>query len=162
MIKIESHDLKSVVSNCFIENQKKLYLTALAITKNHQHAEDALQETYIKTIKKYRQLRDTTVATTWITRIVINECKNILKRNKTISLDSLEFEIPYATDFDDEELHFYSIISNLTLQDKEIMTLKYFHGYTLDEISLILNMSISTVKSRVYRAIEKIKSEWRD
>ncbi|MCL2615922.1 MAG: hypothetical protein FWD30_03890 [Dehalococcoidia bacterium] len=48
---VDSLELKNALSNCFIENQKKLYLTALAITKNHQAAEDALQEAYLKTVK---------------------------------------------------------------------------------------------------------------
>ena len=86
----------------------------------------------------------------------------MLKSNKTIATDFQEFEMQYVEDFNDEELRFYSMIGNLTLEDKEIMTLKYFQGYTLDEIALILNMPLSTVKSRVYRALEKLKAEWRD
>ncbi|MCL1885500.1 MAG: RNA polymerase sigma factor [Dehalococcoidia bacterium] len=159
---VDSPELKNALSNCFIENQKKLYLTALAITKNHQAAEDALQEAYLKTVKKCHQLKDVAFAKTWITRIVINECKNMLKSNKTIATDFQEFETQFIEDFNDEELRFYSMISNLALEDKEIMTLKYFQGYTLDEISAILNMPLSTVKSRVYRALEKLKSEWSD
>ena len=154
MAKTDALELKNALSDCFIDNQKKLYLTALTITKNHQSAEDALQEAYLKTIKKSHQLKDVAFAKTWITRIVINECKNLLKSNKTIYTDFQEFETQYVEDFNDEELRFYSIISNLALEDKEIMTLKYFQGYTLDEIAIILNMPLSTVKSRVYRALE--------
>jgi RNA polymerase sigma-70 factor (ECF subfamily) len=162
MTKAKSLELKDALSNCFIANQKKLYLTALAITGNHQSAEDALQEAYLKTIKKCHQLKDIAVAKTWITRIVINECKNMLKARKTVSTDFQEFEMQYVEDFDDKELRFYSIISNLNLEDREIMTLKYFQGYTMDEIASILNIPLSTVKSRVYRALEKLKSEWRN
>ncbi|MCL2615921.1 MAG: RNA polymerase sigma factor [Dehalococcoidia bacterium] len=86
----------------------------------------------------------------------------MLKSNKTIATDFQEFEIQFIEDFNDEELRFYSMISNLALEDRKIMTLKYFQGYTLDEISAILNMPLSTVKSRVYRALEKLKSEWSD
>lgn len=152
-------ELKDVISNCFIDNQKRLYLTALAITQNHDMAEDALQEAYLKIMKKYRQLKDVEYAKTWITRIVINQCKDMLKANKFIPVECIESGVSY---FNDEKLRFYDIIRSLSLKDKEIVTLKYFNGYTLNEISMILKMPLSTVKSRLYRALEEIRAEWSD
>ena len=155
-------DLKELISNCFIENQKRLYLTAVSITQNHFSAEDALQEAYLKIMKKYRQLNDVKFAKTWITRIVINQCKDMLKANKRIVAQNVQEDISCFENFDDEELRFYDMIRSLSLKDREIMILKYFDGHNLNEISMILKIPLSTVKSRLYRTLEKIKSEWSD
>ena len=155
-------EFKNLISNCFIDNQKRLYLTAFAITQNHDVAEDALQEAYLKVMKKCSQLKDIAFAKTWITRIVINQCKDMIKDNKTVSIENIELNRTYFENFDDEELQFFDLIKNLCSKEKEILTLKYFNEYSLNEISMITKIPLSTVKSKLYRALEKIKSEWRD
>ena len=116
----------------------------------------------MKVMKKCSQLKDIAFAKTWITRIVINQCKDMIKDNKTVSIENIELNRTYFENFDDEELQFFDLIKNLCSKEKEILTLKYFNEYSLNEISMITKIPLSTVKSKLYRALEKIKSEWRD
>ncbi len=93
----------------------------------------------------------------------MNQCKDMMKAGKKInSIENVELDNLYFESFNEEELQFYDLIRNLPVKDKEILTLKYFNGYHLNEISMILKMPLSSVKSRLYRALEKIKLEWRD
>ena len=138
------------------KDQKKLYLTALAITKNPHLAEDAMQEAFVKVLKNYDTLRSFEYLTTWITRVLINECKRVLRKHK--KEQTVDF-IPetQSIDFNDEEIMFFDMISNLSVNDKTVVTLRFFNGYDLNNIAIILGIPLSTVKSRLYRALEKLR-----
>jgi RNA polymerase sigma-70 factor, ECF subfamily len=153
---------KDIVIDCFLTEQKKLFITALAITKNYHSAEDAVQETFIKIMKKNSQLEDVGFAKTWMTRILMNECKDISKKNRKEILNLEEISETAFADFNDEEIHFFELISTLNNKEKQILTLKYFNGFELSDISLILKLPLSTVKSRLYRALEKMRKDWSD
>lgn len=116
----------------------------------------------MKVMKKCSQLKDIAFAKTWITRIVINQCKDMIKGNKTVPLEDIELNRMYFENFDDEELQFFDLIKNLCGKEKEILILKYFNAYSLNEIAIITKIPLSTVKSRLYRALEKLKADWRD
>jgi len=160
IIKTKELEKKDMISKWFVDNQKKLYFVAISITKNHFLAEDALQDSYLKIIQKYHQLKKTELVKQWITRIVTNQCKDILKSNKIISVEESELEFP--ENLNNEELYFYDTIKSLPLEEKEIITLKYLCKYEFNEIAEVLKIPISTVKSKLYRALEKIKEEWSD
>lgn len=152
--------MEEAVINNFLENQKKLFMTALVITKNYHDAEDAVQETFIKVKRQYKSVKHSEYIKTWITRILINQCKDMLRCNKNYILNMDILINKYFIEFNDQELVFFDLISNLDTDDREIVTLRFFHSLKLDEISEILNIPISTTKTRLYRAIEKLKKNW--
>lgn len=149
-------DFKDRVNETIVQEQKKLYLTALAITKNPHLAEDAMQEAFLKVLKNYASLKNIKHLRTWITKILVNECKNILKKHKKEQNTEYVLETQ-STEFDDEEIIFFDMISNLNINDKTVVALRFFNGYDLETISIILGLPLSTVKSRLYRALEKLR-----
>lgn len=74
-------------------NKLRFYKTAKAILKNDDDVYDALQEALISMYENYGQLKKEEYFSTWATRIIINKCYDLLRKNKKdiVSIDD-EFE----------------------------------------------------------------------
>jgi RNA polymerase sigma-70 factor (ECF subfamily) len=91
--------------------------------------------------------------------MLINCCKDSYKKRKTYeNLDNISDTA--ISDFNVEDYRFYDIVRNLVLIEKKIMTLHYYNELTFEEISKVLAKPLSTVKSRHYRALQKLKKDW--
>ena len=75
---------------CTIKIQ--LYKTGMAILKNDDDTCDAIQETLISAYKSFQNLKNKEYFNTWITRILINKCYDIIRNNKKISYINKEME----------------------------------------------------------------------
>jgi RNA polymerase sigma-70 factor (ECF subfamily) len=137
--------------------RKSLYLTALAILENNYDAEDAVQDTAIIAFSSIKNLTQNQYIKTWITRILINRCKRILsikKRNSTVHLnDDILCIEPLSID----EITLWDTISLLNKKDKLIITLRFFNDLDVKEISNVLKCPYGTAKSKLHRAIKKLK-----
>lgn len=143
------------------KNYRKLYLVALSIVKDSQLAEDAVQEAALKSYRNISTLREASLFSTWLTRILINECYMILRKNKNVMLlESFESLEEKGTTFSQTQYDFLHIISNLKDKDKKIISLRYLNQMSLNEISDVLNIPLSTVKSRLYRALKELRKDW--
>lgn len=140
----------------FCKYRNKLYITAFMLLSNPQDAEDAVQETALLAFSSIKKLRDSSLFKTWVTRILINVCKGMrLTRNKkkTVPLhDNL-----WTNPLDNDETDLLRAIRLMNKNDRVIITLRFFHDLKLIEIAQILKVSENTVKSRLYRAIGKLK-----
>ena len=63
----------------------KMYKTAIAILKNEDDANDAIQEALYSAYKNYYNLKEKNYFSTWIIRILINKCYDIINKNKKIA-----------------------------------------------------------------------------
>jgi RNA polymerase sigma-70 factor (ECF subfamily) len=134
----------------------KLYRTALLFLGSESLAKDAVDEAEYKAFVSLRKLRQPEYFTTWLTRILINECKKALRRVKR--------EVPYesapepsAEDFD--SLPLKEAIQKLPHELKEVVILRYFSGFTLTETAQSLDLPQGTVSTRQRRALQLLKLE---
>lgn len=151
------------INKCFVTkyemNAKKMYLVAFAILHDSHLAEDAVQEALAKAYMKFYSLKNKDYFSTWIVRIVINECKLILRKHKEVI--SLDYEkTNFHVHFDEQQWHFFELIDTLNNNEKTVVILKYFYQMPLKDISFTLKIPLSTAKSRLFRALEKLKNEW--
>lgn len=139
----------SIVRLCF------LYLG------DYQLAQDATQETFIKVYKKRFSFRHKSDVNTWITRIAINTCKNMLRKKSF-----------YENTTDDEEINITSNdhlakldtkcvisqeISRLPIELREVTILKYYREMTVKEISTVLKIPQTTINYRLLQAKRRLK-----
>ena len=141
--------------------EKNLYLSALSILRNKEDAKDALQEAIYLAYKEQDTLKEKCAFKAWITKIVINESYKIYNRRKRF-IDISESDNLCFQSADNDDLHFFDIISHLKKSDKTIIILRFYNDCSIEEISNLLKMPLSTVKSRLYRALKKIKNEMED
>ena len=92
---------------------------------------------------------------TWITRILINHCKDLLKQNKRCTVSDEMILTVEATQEDDRE--FYALIGELPEDYRMIFLLYYGEEFRTSEIAQILDVNENTVKSRLRRGREKLK-----
>lgn len=143
--------------------QKEMYLIAKSKLKNEDDIADALQETILSCYKNLKKLREAVFFKTWLIRILINECNKIYKKRRkdNISYEEQELE-KYVTTQDSslENVNFEILIRNLNSDEKLILTLYYYLGYSTKEISKIIKLNENTVKSKMHRAKLKLKSQY--
>ena len=152
-------DLNEIFVNGINENRLSFYKTAKAILKNEEDVEDALQDALEMAYKNIEKLNEERYFKTWMTRILINKCYDIRKKNQNlICLD--EYEEPAACD--EYNLELKEALAALDEKYRIIMILFYSEGYRIREISDILKIPESTVKTRLQRGREKLEVYYKE
>ena len=143
-----------------INSQKsKLYKTGMAILKNDDDTCDAIQETLISAYKNFNSLANIEYFGTWITRILINKCYDIIRKNKKVSYINEEVESNVNTAYYDiykSESIVERVLNMIDSDLRLVATLYYYDEYSVKEISELLNIPEGTVKSRLSRARDKM------
>lgn len=144
----------------------KPYLIATAKTKlnNSDDIDDAIQETIIKSYNNLHKLENKKYFKTWIIRILINECNNIIENNSkhtTIfnkSVHTLGNSV-YSNNTDkmDDALFMEELFEKLDDDEKEIANLYFKDNLTTEKIAELLHSNRNTVKSKLYRIRLKLK-----
>jgi RNA polymerase sigma-70 factor (ECF subfamily) len=136
----------------------RLFRTAKGILGSESLALDAVSETVYRAWRGIRKLREPRYAETWFTRILLNAANDILRRRKhEIVTDKLP-EVVHYDNHDDMEIA--QLIEALPQELREIISLKYYSGYTLAETAEILDVPEGTVKSRLNRALNLLRLEF--
>lgn len=136
-----------------LELRRVLYYVSYSLLGNHADQEDAVQECIHKALRKRETLKNDGYLKTWITRILINECHNVLRKRKR---EELTDEV-YISAPPDAEHGLYEAVSMLEERLRVPVVLHYMEGYSIKEISHVLRAPESTIKSRLKRARELLK-----
>ena len=133
---------------------KDMYRVALAILMNDEDAADAIQDTILACWEKIHSLKKTQYFRTWMTRILINKCYDIRKKNQRFR-GLVEYEEPVKEDSYNFELK--EALMTLGEKYRIVMMLFYGEGYHIDEIAAILKIPKSTVQTRLHRGRKKLE-----
>lgn len=147
---------KNVFSEIVLNSTDSLYHISKSILKNDADCEDAVQEAIAIAFAKLHTLKEEQYAKTWLTRILINECYHILrKRERFTPFPDYKEETEWGLE-DYSEL--YQALFMLKKEYRLTIVLHYLEGYSVKEIAHIMNTGIGTVKSRLSRGRDKLKS----
>lgn len=150
-------DLNEIFVNGINENRLSFYKTAKAILKSEEDVEDALQDALEMAYKNIEKLNEERYFKTWMTRIIINKCYDILrKKSKVIPFESEFVENVEEKSNFSEKVEMQMILDKLDKDFKEIVILYYYNNFKQDEIARILDIPKGTVKSRLHRAKSEI------
>lgn len=144
---------------------RAMFNVCMRIMKKREDAEDALQEAFIDVFRKLHTFRFESTLGAWIKRIVVNNCLNLLKKKKNFILDlenapELSTDEPSSISLDVQDYKVNRIkeaIENLPTGYRVICSLYLFEGFDHQEIADFLEISVSTSKSQLHRAKQKIK-----
>ena len=132
----------------------RLWRISWSILRSGADADDALQESLMRAWKATRRLRDESLFETWLTRILVNECKRILaKRGRFLPIPDT-YEVP---EVDNKPL--YDAIGTLKPEMRLPLILHYMEGYPIEEVAKVLRLTESAVKVRLHRARKLLKKE---
>ncbi len=152
---------KDIFAQAIEEVKKDTYKVAYCYMHNENDAMDCVCNAVEKAFIHLRKLKEPSFFKTWFTRIVINECKAMLRKKKKVLdiSDSLYTENYMADRLDITDLKW--LISQLSKEDRTLIYMKFYLGYTLDEIAQILEKPQGTIKTRIYGNLKKLKNELR-
>lgn len=140
--------------------RSKLYRTAYMYLNNEASAYEAIDEAVYKALKSLKSLKQPEYFNTWITRILINICKDELSRIKRLQPEEyITIDINNIDEIDTDSFSLKDIISRLPEDLKEIIILRYFSGFTLSETAISLNIPQGTVVTKQRRALSILKLE---
>ena len=134
----------------------RLYRTALLYLGSESLAKDTVDEAEYKAFISLKKLRQPEFFETWLTRILINECKKALRRTKREVAYENIME-PSAEDFD--TLPLKEAIRQLPHELREVIILRYFSGFTIVETAQSLGLPKGTVATRQRRALKLLRLE---
>lgn len=149
---------------------KRAYNIAYRIMRNEEDAKDMAQEALFRVFRSIKDFKGQSAFSTWLYRIVTNICLDELRRRKnekyvpidsTIQTDSGELHMELCSDKETPERAFErdeqrelikNAIDGLSEEYRSVIVLRDIQGFSYDEISVILDCSLGTVKSRINRA----------
>jgi RNA polymerase sigma-70 factor (ECF subfamily) len=146
------------------ENKQSMYKVARGFLRDQEDVADAMAETVLNCFEKIGSLKQDSYFKTWMIRILINNCKDILKRQKRniLTEDIPEQAQQEMTAASGGVLEFQELIEPLKEQDRSIFTLYYVYGMKVKEIAACMEMKESTVVTRLKRGRETLRGEMTD
>jgi RNA polymerase sigma-70 factor (ECF subfamily) len=136
--------------------KKSLYRVAYSYMNDKTLALDALDEACYKGYVNRGKLKNEECFKTWLTRIVVNECLQLLRKNKR---EVLTDEMPEEAAERFDTLPIRDALGKLSQELASIIYLRFFGGYTLAETSEILKIPQGTVATRERKALALLKLE---
>lgn len=149
-----------IIEETIINNHEMLYKIAIKYLKNHEDVLDALQETAFNAIKNSSKIKEKEYVLTWIIRILINNCLQILKKNKRYEIVEFDENSYYANSIEmDSDIEISEALLKINQKYRDVIILKYIEGYKIKEISKIYKKPESTIKTWLRRGLKDLESE---
>ena len=146
----------------------RVYATLFSFTKSKEDSEDLSQQTFIKVWQQLSSFRGDSAFFTWVYRIAINLAKNFVassgfkKQKINTSIEKAEIDVSSFEDIESAAIHEESLneiknfINTMPESLKTAFTLREVDGKSYEDISVITDTPIGTVRSRIFRARESI------
>ncbi len=152
--------------------ERKIFALCFGMLNREDEAKDAAQETFIAAFRNLKNFRGDAKVSSWLHRIAVNQCLTIKRRNKSRSesfIDDAESSnkiffvapaktSPSQTTEQNERLKYIRrAVSSLPPELRQIVVMKEFEDMTFQEIAEVLEIPLSTVKSRLYTALKQLR-----
>lgn len=165
---------QSAIRAIITDHNRRLFRVARAVVRDDGDAEDVLQEAYLKAFASLASFRHDATLSTWLTRIVLNEALQRVRRTAlrpTVPLDILPtsadvIPFPSAASLDPErsmaQREFCRLveiyIDKLPEDFRTVLMLRAVEGLSIEETAALLDIEPSTVKTRLHRARNILKA----
>lgn len=146
------------------ENREKFYRFAYSYAKGKEASLDIVQNAICKALEHYGDIRDVARINSWFYRVLLNEVYSYLKKHSR-EYATADEEMPEgiyheaAYDKDDEV---YRMVEKLPENLKTVIVLRFYEDLPLADIARITGANLSTVKTRLYTALKKLKKAYEE
>ncbi len=128
---------------------------AVQQTKNMAEAEDIVQEVYLKLMRQKKPFAHEAHLKAWLIKVTFNKCKDYFKSSRVKKTVPMTEEMTFIAK---EEQMVLTEIFELPSEERVIVYLHYYEGYTTAEIADLLEINVNTVGSKLRRARMKLKT----
>ena len=142
-------------------HEKRVFNYLYRLVGHREDALDITQDVFLKAYQNLTKLSDVERFSPWLFRIAHNEAYSLLRRNRPDNA-----ELVYDPPTGNSRGGMYPIettiaveraMSRLTADQREAVVLKIFQGFKFEEMAAILDLPLSTIKSRLYSALDMLK-----
>lgn len=138
-----------------LESEKTLYRVAMSMLKNETDCEDAVQTAILTAYEKLSDLKQEVYFKTWLVRILINACHHQLRFRKRHT----EWSEDIPAEDDTVSFEVREALHKLPERFRQPVVLFYIEGFSVKEIKDILHIPEGTVKSRLSKGRQLLKSQ---
>ena len=151
--------MRKKVEQQLMTNYESYYRLAYSYVRNENDAMDIVQESAYKAMKEYKTIKEEGYISTWIYRIVVNTALDYIRKNRKEIIGVIEESI-----YEDQYIDFdvMDSLNRLEEEDKAVIILRFFEDQKLEDIANITSTNVNTVKSRLYRALKKLKIDMQE
>lgn len=151
--------------------RQTIYYFALDLVGNHHDAEDLSQEVFIKVYQSLHRFRGDAKLSSWLYRITVNTFIDRYRKKSRVEYpgngipDQFLMQDPEKsgperhTESRLMQHHIERALHRLTGKERSIFVLRHYNDLSLKEIANVLNISVGTVKSMLFRAIQKLQKQ---
>jgi RNA polymerase sigma-70 factor (ECF subfamily) len=141
--------------------EKRIYNYILRLVGSREDAQDSTQDTFLKAYQSLGRLEDEGRFAPWLFRIAHNEAYSLLRKRRP------EGEMPAEIADGAERPRMFPVelrlavegaLGRLSREQREAVVLKIYQGFKFEEMAQVLDCPVSTVKSRLYTALELLKA----
>ena len=151
---------EDVLTTFLVEEQARFYRLAYSYLKNREEALDAVQTAVCRALEKQESLREAEAMRTWFYHILVNVCTDMLRQRRRVTfvppdaLDAGSYEDPLPADGTLAQR-----VDALPPEVAAIVKLRFYEELSLKEISAVTGCNLSTVKTRLYTGLKKLRIE---
>jgi RNA polymerase sigma-70 factor, ECF subfamily len=159
--------LSAEFEQIYMDHSDKIFSYIFLLVKDNGVAEDLTQDTFIKVYKSFEDFKGDSSIYTWIIKIARNTTIDYLKRKNRFAffrinqfrLDSKESSPPEILLKNENVKILYDAIKSLKLNYQEVIILRKIKGFSIKEVSTILDWDETKVKNTTTRALAGLKKE---
>ena len=148
---------EETLTSFLIETQARSYRLAYSVLRNREEALDAVQTAVCRALERQNSLRDLGAVKTWFTRILMNTCQDTLRQRGRVVPFPEEGPELGQEDPEPADDSLARRVDALPAEVGTVIRLRFYEELTLKEIGEVTGQNISTVKSRLYAGLRKLR-----
>ena len=176
LVRLAQRGNKDAFEELVKRHQNRVFAVARGILKRQEDIEDVSQQVFVKAYFALKKFDQRSAFTTWLYKITVNECWDLLRKRKVRPL-------VYEADFSEEQGRQYQaserregpepdptarldarqrverLLGFLDERDRGMLVLKEVEGFAIEEIAELFDLNTNTVKVRLFRARQRILSQ---
>ena len=153
------NNLEKEIADYVIKYKENHYRLAYSYVKNAEDALDIVQESIYKALSSMDSLKNPGYLKTWFYRIIVNTSLDFLRKQKRVGVVDEEalavLEVGVMDHYQNFDLQ--KALDALPVSHRSVVILRYFEDLKLEEIAEVLNENVNTVKTRLYKSLEKLR-----
>ncbi len=150
--------LQKLIEDYVVKNKESHYRLAFSYVKNADDALDVVQESIYKALSNIDTIIKPDYIKTWYYRIIVNTSITLLrKRKKLVAVDD---ETLYGLNLGSvdnyEDIDLQQALEDLPVKYRSVVVLRFFEDFKIEEIAVILDENVNTIKTRLYKALKML------
>lgn len=169
LIKLAKQNNQKALSILLSNNYNIVYGYILKLSRNEEIAKDITQDTMVKAITNISKFKSNSKFSTWLITIATNHYKNTIKKYRrmipvseeqllcSLEINNKTLSIEDQYSIKEQFLQVINALDDFKDSQKMPFILRHYYGYSYDEIAIIVNCPIGTVRSRIHNVVKRLQ-----